>query len=78
LLASEDIQERKSMQLQRVLIAYTTNSGSTAEVAQAVGMELNKNGVQVDVRRLEEVTEIEPYTARWLSRRSQAIISTGL
>jgi flavorubredoxin len=36
----------------RILVAYTTNAGTTAEVAQAIGEELGKDGMQVDVRRL--------------------------
>lgn len=43
------------------LIAYTTNSGSTEEVAQAIGDELSKSGRPVDVRRLEEVSTLDPY-----------------
>jgi menaquinone-dependent protoporphyrinogen IX oxidase len=46
-----------------ILVAYTTNSGSTEEVARAVGEELAKNGAEVDVRRLEEVTDLSAYAA---------------
>jgi menaquinone-dependent protoporphyrinogen oxidase len=46
-----------------ILVAYTTNSGSTEDVAQAIGEELGRDGAQVDVRRLEEVTEIDGYQA---------------
>jgi menaquinone-dependent protoporphyrinogen IX oxidase len=51
------------MQPTRILIAYTTNAGSTAEVARMIGEELGKDGTQVDVRRLEEVQSLDPYTA---------------
>jgi len=51
------------MQPQPILVAYTTNAGSTVNVAEAVGEELRKSGAQVDVRRLEEVTGLEPYSA---------------
>ncbi len=51
------------MQAKKILVAYTTNSGTTADVAQAIGEELGKNGAQVDVRRIEEVTDVAPYTA---------------
>ncbi len=47
----------------KILVAYTTNAGSTTKVAQAVGEELGKNGAEVEVRRLEEVTSLEPYAA---------------
>jgi menaquinone-dependent protoporphyrinogen oxidase len=51
------------MTTKRILVAYTTHSGSTADVAQAVGEELSKQGAQVDVSRLEDVVSLEPYTA---------------
>lgn len=51
------------MQTQRILVAYTTNAGTTADVAQAIGEELGRGGAQVDVRRLEEVKSLDPYTA---------------
>ena len=49
--------------MKSVLITYATNAGSTAQVAQVIGEELGKNGAQVQVRRLEEVTSVEPYDA---------------
>jgi menaquinone-dependent protoporphyrinogen IX oxidase len=49
--------------MKRVLIAYATNAGSTTKVAQVIGEELDKDGVQVQVCRLEEVTSVEPYDA---------------
>jgi len=45
----------------RVLVAYTTNAGSTTEVAQAIGDELSKRGFQADVLRLEEVSGVAGY-----------------
>jgi menaquinone-dependent protoporphyrinogen oxidase len=51
------------MQAKKILVAYTTNSGTTADVAQAIGEELGKDGVQVDVRRIEEVDSLDAYTA---------------
>ena len=45
------------------MIAYTTNAGSTADVAKAIGEELTKSEAQVDVRRLEEVSSLEGYEA---------------
>ena len=50
-------------QMQKVLVAYTTNAGTTEEVAAVIGEELSKDGVQVDVRRLEEIADLESYTA---------------
>jgi len=49
--------------MQKVLVAYTTNAGSTEEVATVIGEELGKDGAQVDVRRIEQVTNLESYTA---------------
>ena len=51
------------MQARRILVAYTTNAGTTTEVAQAIGEELGKDGAQVDVRRIEEVASLDSYTA---------------
>ncbi len=49
--------------MSNVLVAYTTQSGSTEEVAQAIADELSKAGLSVETRRLEEVATIEPYAA---------------
>jgi menaquinone-dependent protoporphyrinogen IX oxidase len=49
--------------MKNILVAYTTNAGSTEEVAQAIGEELGKDGDKVDVRRMEEVTDVSPYQA---------------
>lgn len=51
------------MPASKILITYTTNAGSTASVAQAIAEELSRDGELVEVRRLEEVTGIEPYSA---------------
>ena len=45
----------------KILIAYATMAGSTAEVAQAIGEEIEKNGLQVDVLPLDEVRDLESY-----------------
>jgi menaquinone-dependent protoporphyrinogen IX oxidase len=47
--------------LKKVLVAYTTNSGSTEDVARKVTEELSKNGGQVDLVRLEQVTDLTGY-----------------
>jgi menaquinone-dependent protoporphyrinogen oxidase len=47
--------------MQKVLVTYATMAGSTAEVAQAVGEEIAKGGLQVDVLPLEEVKDIQAY-----------------
>jgi menaquinone-dependent protoporphyrinogen oxidase len=43
------------------LIAYGTMSGSTAEVAQAIAEEMQKNGAHVDLQPVEDVKNIEDY-----------------
>ena len=47
----------------RILVAYATRYGSTAEVAEAIGDELRKAGVAVDVQPVSEVQDLSPYRA---------------
>jgi len=47
--------------MKRVLVAYATFAGSTAEVARAVAEELAKYELQVDVLPLNEVKGLEGY-----------------
>ena len=47
----------------RILVAYDTIDGSTAELAEFVGKELSKEGNVVDVRRVSEVTDVNSYQA---------------
>ena len=49
--------------MKRILVSYATMSGSTAEVAQAVGEEIVGGGLQVDVLPLEKVTDLTAYNA---------------
>jgi menaquinone-dependent protoporphyrinogen oxidase len=44
----------------RVLVAYGSNAGSTADVARAIGEELSRAGAQVDVRPIAEIKTVEP------------------
>jgi menaquinone-dependent protoporphyrinogen oxidase len=48
---------------EKILIAYASKSGSTAEVAEVIGQALGKCGASVDVRLAKEVTDISPYGA---------------
>jgi menaquinone-dependent protoporphyrinogen oxidase len=47
--------------MNRILVAYATMAGSTADVAQVVGEEIAKGGLQVDVLPLADVKELELY-----------------
>jgi len=46
-----------------VLVAYATNAGSTAKVAEVIGEELGRTGAQAQVRQLEQVTGLDGYDA---------------
>src|SRR5438477_3803419 len=48
---------------QRVLVAYGTKFGSTAEIAEAIGTTLRVAGLEVDVKRAGQVGSLEPYRA---------------
>ncbi len=47
--------------MKRILVAYATMAGSTADVARAVGEEIAKGGLQVDVLPLSQVKDLETY-----------------
>jgi menaquinone-dependent protoporphyrinogen oxidase len=47
--------------MNKILITYATFSGTTVDVAQAIGEEITKTGLQVDVLPLEKVTNLDGY-----------------
>ena len=47
----------------KILITYASRSGSTAEIAQAIGKTLVQNGAQVDVLPMQDVKDISSYQA---------------
>jgi menaquinone-dependent protoporphyrinogen oxidase len=47
--------------MNKILLSYATMAGSTAEVAKAVGEEIAKNGLLVEILPLGEVTDLEDY-----------------
>ena len=61
----------------KVLVAYASRTGSTAEVAEAIGKALHGEGDAVDIRPAKDVTDMSPYRAaivgsaiymgRWMS-----------
>lgn len=48
---------------QRVLVAYGTKHGSTAEIAEAVATTLRAAGLEVDLLRARRVRSLDPYRA---------------
>ncbi|MGP3948970.1 flavodoxin domain-containing protein [Streptomyces sp. 7N604] len=49
------------MNPQRVLVAYGTKSGSTAEIAEWIGESLRESGLDTEVRSAAEVRDLEGY-----------------
>ncbi len=47
----------------RVLVAYGTRYGATAEIAEAIGKALTAAGYAVDVQRARRVRSLQPYRA---------------
>jgi menaquinone-dependent protoporphyrinogen oxidase len=45
----------------KVLVSAASKHGSTAEIAAAIGAVLSSEGIEVDVRRPEDVTTLAPY-----------------
>ncbi len=58
-----DVSYGEANMTSKVLIAYATKSGSTAEVAAAMGEALGKLGVAVDVKPVKDVTRLDDYRA---------------
>lgn len=47
----------------KILVTYASRLGSTAEVAEAIGQTLRDSGTEVDVLRMQDVTNLTPYRA---------------
>ena len=47
----------------KILITYATMTGSTLEVAQAVGEEITRGGLQVEILPINQVKDLESYAA---------------
>lgn len=48
---------------EKILVAYASRAGSTAEIAEAIGKTLAQNGAQVDVLPMQVVKDLTPYRA---------------
>jgi menaquinone-dependent protoporphyrinogen oxidase len=46
-----------------ILVTYATRLGSTAGVADLIGAALAEGGLQVEVRRMDDVKDVAPYRA---------------
>ncbi len=47
--------------MNKVLVAYATMAGSTMEVANAIGEEIAKRSVEVDVLPIREIEDLQAY-----------------
>lgn len=47
----------------RILVAYATRAGSTAEVAETIANSLRSGGAAVDVCPVKQVSDLSPYRA---------------
>lgn len=51
------------MMSNKILVTYASRGGSTAGVAEAIGKSLTESGAQVEVRPMQDVTDLAPYRA---------------
>jgi menaquinone-dependent protoporphyrinogen oxidase len=47
----------------KILVTYASRTGSTAEIAAAIGKTLRQNGTQVDLLPMQEVKDLSSYHA---------------
>ena len=49
--------------MSKILVSYSTNSGSTADVAEKIGEVLKQEGHSAEVKPIADVTDLEEYEA---------------
>ncbi len=59
----------------RVLVAYASKNGSTAEIADAIAQELQRHGLEVDCLEASAVRHLESYGA--VVRAGLAVLLAG-
>ena len=47
----------------KILITYASRTGSTAEIAEAIGKTLREDNAQVDISCMQDVIDLSPYRA---------------
>ena len=47
----------------KVLVAYATKYGATAEIAERIGQVLGERGLAAEVRPVDDVSDVTPYAA---------------
>ena len=67
----------------KILVTYASRTGSTAEIAEAIGKTLVEGGADVDVLPMQEVKDLAPYRAvvagsairgnKWLPEATQFV-----
>lgn len=67
----------------KILVTYASRTGSTAEIAAAIGKTLTEGGAQVDILPMQEVEDLSPYQAvvagsairksKWLPEATQFV-----
>jgi menaquinone-dependent protoporphyrinogen oxidase len=47
----------------KILVAYATKYGATAEIAEKIGQVLNQSNLQTDILSVDRVNDLTPYSA---------------
>ncbi len=57
---------------EKILVAYASQTGFTAGVAEAIAGVMKENGAQVDVRRMKDIDDVTPYRL-WKRQRDSRL-----